>query len=182
MKQETKEADPDSLAGNRMPPPLPDPRRLARSARVARAWAVAGGVGFAALWVGKPWGGLLTGGTCGLHALTGLPCGLCGATRATRALFAGDWSRAWELNALAVPVVFLSGVAGVLVLCEVVTGRRWIPVWPLRLRVAVVLAACAGLLVWTAFQIRTALSENNRELVNFQHPVVKFLEGNGKGN
>jgi len=164
------------------PPPLPDAGRLTRAARISRSLFLLAGLAFATLWVGKPFGGILAGGTCGFHAVTGLPCGLCGATRATRALLVGDWARAMELNALALPVVLLVASGALLLAGEALVGRRLIPVWPVKLRVATALGACAALLVWTTFQIRTALEQSNRELVNFDHPVVKFLERNGKEN
>jgi hypothetical protein len=54
-------------------------------------------------------GGIDIAPPCPLHAMTGLDCPLCGATRATRALFLhGDLRHALDLNALyvvALPVV-----------------------------------------------------------------------------
>ncbi|GAB4179919.1 MAG: hypothetical protein Fur0032_20730 [Terrimicrobiaceae bacterium] len=164
------------------PPPLPDAHKLTRAARFSRAMFLLAGLAFAVLWIGKPLGGIFSGGTCGFHAMTGLPCGLCGATRATRAMLSGDWARAWELNALAFPVLGVVAFAALVLAGEAMFGRRLLPVWPVKLRVVAVLAACVSLLVWTTFQIRTALRETNRELVNFEHPLVKFLERNRKGN
>jgi hypothetical protein len=38
---------------------------------------------------------------CAFHAVTGLPCLTCGATRAALSLFHGDLAAAWRLNPLA---------------------------------------------------------------------------------
>jgi hypothetical protein len=50
---------------------------------------------------------------CPLHALTGLNCPLCGATRATHALLHGDLGQAWQDNALlliGLPLLLLLGL------------------------------------------------------------------------
>ena len=58
-----------------------------------------GGLCTCALWfaLGFPWPG------CAFHAITGLPCLTCGATRATMQFFHGDFLGAWSWN----PLVFL---------------------------------------------------------------------------
>lgn len=61
---------------------------------------------------------------CTFHQLTGLPCPLCGGTRATTALLHGDLSRAARLNAIAIPAVLLGITAIVLLLFEAATARR----------------------------------------------------------
>ncbi|MCW2542150.1 MAG: hypothetical protein JWN95_3875 [Frankiales bacterium] len=60
---------------------------------------------------------------CPFHALTGLNCPLCGATRATHSLLHGDFGQAWHDNAL-----FLIGLPFLLL-----AGLQWLGVgrsWP----------------------------------------------------
>ena len=44
---------------------------------------------------------------CGFHWLSGLPCPLCGMTRALSLLLRGEWQRALEMHALS-PLVLLA--------------------------------------------------------------------------
>ena len=75
---------------------------------------------------------------CPFRAITGLDCPLCGATRATFALFDGDLSRALDLN----PVYVL--LLPVLAVVAVFWWRtRRMPAWvasPIAVRSAVVAA------------------------------------------
>jgi Protein of unknown function (DUF2752) len=59
-----------------------------------------GGLCACVFWfaLGLPWPG------CTFHALTGLPCVTCGATRATIHFFHGQFAAAWNWN----PLVFLT--------------------------------------------------------------------------
>ena len=50
---------------------------------------------------------------CPFRAITGLPCPGCGMTRATVACTMGDWRRALDYNALAIPfwlVILIHGI------------------------------------------------------------------------
>ncbi|MBA3502568.1 MAG: DUF2752 domain-containing protein [Myxococcota bacterium] len=86
---------------------------------------------------------LQTGGPiCPLLALTGLPCPFCGMTRATIAIGAGEWDRAFALHPLA-PFVL---VASFVVAASIAVGRdRW-----LRARWAPPSVLSAIGLVWIA--------------------------------
>jgi hypothetical protein len=66
---------------------------------------------------------LQTGGPiCPLLALTGLSCPFCGMTRATLAIGAGEWSRAFALHPLAPFVLVAALVAAI----SIASGRdRW---------------------------------------------------------
>lgn len=113
---------------------------------------------------------------CTIRSLTGLPCPLCGGTRATRALLHGDITRALQLNAIAIPgLILLIGGAGILG-WEGVRGRpvtdwrllggrlwRWAP-W-----VAVLLA------VWWIPQLAGALSGTKPDLIDGNHPVARLI-------
>ena len=79
---------------------------------------------------------------CPLKAFTGLDCPLCGATRATFALFRGDVTTAFDFNPL---YVSLLPVIAVLAVMWVVTRRQpallqspWLP------RVALAVAVAFG--------------------------------------
>ncbi|MDX6765908.1 MAG: DUF2752 domain-containing protein [Candidatus Methylacidiphilales bacterium] len=66
-------------------------------------------------------------------AWTGLPCPLCGGTRAMRALLLGDWSRALYLNPLAVLVVLGGLLWTAACLWEAWRGRALVPGWDQKL-------------------------------------------------
>ena len=113
---------------------------------------------------------------CGFHGLTGLPCALCGGTRAAHALLRGDPARAATLNLLAFPAVVALVLVGLILLVEAVTGRnlahwltlgkiasRWIPF-------AVVL-----LIAWWIPHILLAVRSENTDLVDFKNPVAAAL-------
>ena len=71
------------------------------------AWLVlvaALGMGWLLRWEG--WPNVVP--QCGFHALTHLPCPLCGSTRAFAAAFRGDWGSALVYNPLALLVGVLS--------------------------------------------------------------------------
>lgn len=80
------------------------------------------------------------GPLCPLLAATGLPCPFCGMTRATLAIGAGEWSRAFALHPLAPLVLVASFVAAISITFD---GDRW-----LRARPAYVLSCIV--LVWIA--------------------------------
>ena len=85
---------------------------------------------------------------CGFLALTGLPCPLCGGTRACAALVQGDWAAAWAANPGAVGLL---GVLALLALQWVVEGgvgwRRTRP-WPWAGAAAARWALAGLLLSW----------------------------------
>jgi hypothetical protein len=62
---------------------------------------------------------------CGLLNLTGIPCPLCGSTRALAAWSQLDWGLAWRMN----PLVVLACVAGggwlLLQILDHVLDQRW---------------------------------------------------------
>jgi len=111
---------------------------------------------------------------CGFHALTGLPCALCGGTRAALAVMRGDWSVAAYLNPLAfaaVPVAFL--IAAVLVI-EAFRGRA-LRDWSAPIPRRIVAAACAACLALWLAQVVLALKTPKPELVDLRNPVAGKL-------
>src|ERR1700754_4094096 len=78
--------------------------------------------------------------TCAFKGATGLPCPLCGGTRATHALLRGDLVRATYLNVAAFPALILFVAIAVVLSAEALLGRvivRWgailrrvQPFWP----------------------------------------------------
>jgi len=113
---------------------------------------------------------------CGLHAMTGLPCPLCGGTRAVRATLQGDWGSAVYLNALAFPAVLAAVALLLVLLIESVSARRLIN-WrllPDRAARFVPLLVALGILWWVPHTF-LALARPKPELVNLKNPVAAVL-------
>ncbi len=110
---------------------------------------------------------------CVFHALSGLPCPLCGGTRAARAILHGDMESALRLNPTALPALAALLVGGFFCGWELVRGRpladwrglmrrnaRWFPlVIPL-------------LLAWWIFHLLTAVKAPKAELVDLKNPIA----------
>ncbi len=112
---------------------------------------------------------------CAFHSMTGLPCAFCGGTRAVRSLVAGDWEHALYLNPLAVAVVLVGGPILLVLLAEALRGKRFLPPFNNTTRVVLLTLGAIILLPWTYWHASTALKTPKAELVNFEHPVVKFI-------
>ncbi|MFN3376370.1 MAG: DUF2752 domain-containing protein [Burkholderiaceae bacterium] len=67
---------------------------------------------------------------CGFRALTGLPCLLCGGTRACGALVQGDWAAAWASNPGAVVLLLWLGLCAAQAVLEGAAGWRRVQPWP----------------------------------------------------
>jgi hypothetical protein len=61
---------------------------------------------------------------CGFRHVTGLPCPLCGGTRACAALVDGNFLAAWQLNPGLMVLLALAAVHSVQLGFEAWTGRR----------------------------------------------------------
>lgn len=157
-------------------PPKPPPLPLGKSERTGRLLffgCLAGLVAWLIFWplppaVPKP-------ALCVFHSATGLPCAFCGGTRAVRSLVAGDWERAIYLNPLAVAVVLVGGPLFLLLAVEALRGRRFLPPFNNTLRVVLLATGVVVILPWTIWHATTALKTPKPELVNFEHPIVKFF-------
>lgn len=113
---------------------------------------------------------------CVFHGLTGLPCPLCGGTRAARALLRGDFAHALQLNALAVPAVGLLLLMGALCVAEAIRGRSFAD-WGVRWREARVVFALAVifLLLWWIPHLWQALKDPGAELLDLRNPIARRL-------
>lgn len=113
---------------------------------------------------------------CVFHALSGLPCPLCGGTRAACAILHGDLASALRLNATALPALATLLFGGFVCGWEALRGKaladwsalmqrnaRWLP-----LVIPVVLA-------WWIFHLTTAVRASKPELVDFKKPIAVRL-------
>jgi hypothetical protein len=110
---------------------------------------------------------------CGFRAVSGLPCVMCGGTRAASALVVGDWKQALEWNALAFPVLAAMGFAAAVCLIELLRGRALIDwsqfqKWPARF----LIPGLGLLLVWWIFHVREALKNPESGLADRTKPVA----------
>jgi uncharacterized protein DUF2752 len=168
----------NGLEQNRANPPVGDaPKNLLLSAdqrkfRVCLAALITGVLVGAAL-LPLPPAGLYSLPTCAFKGITGLPCGLCGGTRAAWAFLHGDLSRALYLNIAALPaVIAVFGVALVLA-CEAVCGRA-LTDWNallLRFRSLLPIGMVLFCLFWFVHLVG-ALRETKRELVDLRNPIA----------
>lgn len=86
------------------------------------------GVSWLAFQYGK--GGMATpeGSACLISGVTGFPCPSCGTTRSAVACLHGDWAAGFMTNPFGIlMIIFLSGLA-ILLLYDIFSGRRVIPV------------------------------------------------------
>jgi len=114
---------------------------------------------------------------CTFHALVGLPCAMCGGTRALFSILQGDFAYAWTLNPAAVLFIVATTIVCAVVFVEAAIGRRVYPVVSVRIRTVFAIGFCVALVLWTIFHGWSAYVHRNDELVNFQHPVVRWLMG-----
>ncbi|MEX1117496.1 MAG: DUF2752 domain-containing protein [Terrimicrobiaceae bacterium] len=154
------------------PPPLPL-GKSERSGRLLFFGCLAGLVAWLIIWPqGAP-----SPAFCAFHSMTGLPCAFCGGTRAVRSLAEGNWERALYLNPLAVAVVVGGGPLVLLLVLEALRGKRFLPPFNNTTRLILLILGAAILLPWTYWHASTAIQTSKTELVNFEHPVVKFFLG-----
>lgn len=83
---------------------------------------------------------------CGFRHLTGVPCPLCGGTRACAALADGDFLVAWQLNPGLMVLLALAAAHSLQLGIEAWTGRQVQPRWRIganawRVGLAVLLAS-----------------------------------------
>lgn len=155
-----------------MRPPLLPYERAMRGVVV-----LAIGIGFGILVV-KALVGPLPGVPCGFRNLSGLPCAMCGGTRAASALLGGDWERALYWNAMALPL--LAGVAWVAVVCavELLRGMALVEWKALGMRLGrffpVTLVVIGG---WWVAHVFMALETPKPALVDLRNPVAAMVAG-----
>ena len=81
---------------------------------------------------------------CGFHWLTGMPCPLCGMTRALSLLLKGHWDLAWRLHPLS-PVILSVLIAAFL---NEVLGWILPEKFPLSVSSQVTHRLCLGFVIW----------------------------------
>ncbi|MCX7869889.1 MAG: DUF2752 domain-containing protein, partial [Terrimicrobiaceae bacterium] len=67
---------------------------------------------------------------CAFHAITGLPCGFCGGTRALRLAASGEWEASLRMNPVALPAAGAGLLASAVLLAEVFLRWRLLPAPP----------------------------------------------------
>ncbi len=153
-------------------------RRLEGPARKTRALLAAGILVALGVLSAVPLSPTGRPGMCVLRNLTGLPCPLCGGTRAAQALTHGDVSRAVELNILALPVVFVLAALALVAAVEAARGRTladWSRFGPHARRVALVAATLVFL--WWIPRLTGAVRNGREDLVDLQNPVARRVAG-----
>lgn len=111
---------------------------------------------------------------CPFKGMTGLPCPLCGGTRAAHALLQGDLPRAIYLNPLALPVVAGLVMAILVLAYEAITGTR-LGNWAVVSRKlnTLVPVGFAILVIWWLPHIYMALRTPKLELVELSNPIAR---------
>jgi hypothetical protein len=79
-------------------------------------------------FVASPGGGLYELSLCPLKTVTGVPCPLCGMTRAFVSVSHGDMASAWALNAASIPV-YVAGLGMLALVSARCAGARWNFAW-----------------------------------------------------
>lgn len=149
-----------------MRPPLLRRQRTFRLAGLGVVLALLAAARFAPLSAMGP--------ICGFKNATGLPCPLCGGTRAAQSLLEGDFSRAIYLNPLALGAVAILGATAVIFLIEALRGRALADWTAVRRRgLPFIPLALALLLLWWIPHIAGALRTPKTELLDLRNPVAR---------
>jgi hypothetical protein len=104
----------------------------------------------------------------------GLPCPLCGGTRAMHALFLGNLHQALYLNWLALPVLILGIAVIVISVIELITRRSLWPHFSISRR-GIILLLALFLFLW-GLQIFQSLYVPKPELLNPNGLFFKFYK------
>jgi len=146
--------------------------RRARGARIAGAAVILGGPAALAIFP------RLSLGMCPFGVLTGLPCPLCGGTRAAKALLHGDWGLALYFNPLAIIAALALALALAMLIWEAARGRA-LADWARQGERAARLLPWGALLllVWWPFHLGVALARPKPELLNLQNPAARSAYG-----
>lgn len=153
-------------------PPLFPAQRLWR---MFAFFLIAGALGFVA-WKPKGPPLPLPGVTCLFHDITGLPCSLCGGTRAARAIMQGNFSQALHLNAAAFPAVGGMILAALILAWEALRGRA-ITNWTAQAKRYKLLfpIGLALIFIWWIPQMIGALNGTKKELIDLRNPIARAL-------
>ena len=114
--------------------------------------------------------------TCAFKGATGLPCPLCGGTRAVQAVLRGDVARASYLNVAALPAVVALVAVAILLGYEAMRGRavvHWNALLP-GLRPLLPILVAVFFFYWI-FHLAGAVRGLKSELVDLRHPVARAI-------
>jgi Protein of unknown function (DUF2752) len=157
--------------GSRSPPLRVDQRKF-RAVMVAVIIGVLGG---AVLLPIAPLR-FFNASTCVFKSSTGLPCALCGGTRATHALLRGDLSRALYLNMAALPAVVALVAAALVLAYEALRGRVTIDWNALLLKFRSLLPILVALFcAYWLLHLSAALLVPKSELVDLRNPLANAI-------
>jgi hypothetical protein len=110
---------------------------------------------------------------CGFRNLSGLPCAMCGGTRAASSLIGGDWTQAFYWNAMALPVLAGMLITAAICLIEWVRGSALIDWNPLRKRLGKLLPVTLTLLAaWWVLHVFSALKTPKVDLIDLKNPIA----------
>jgi hypothetical protein len=114
--------------------------------------------------------------TCAFKGVTGLPCPLCGGTRATQALLRGDFVRAHYLNMAALPVLVAMVSGAIALTMEAMCGRVIIDGGAILQRLRGFLPALALLffLYWIV-HLANAVRSSKLELIDLHNPIARSI-------
>jgi hypothetical protein len=152
------------ISGRRLPPLLPH-QRVIRAFVCLSVLLILGVCYFSGTALFK-W-------PCVFHAVSGLPCPLCGGTRAACAILHGDLKSALRLNVTALPALVTLVVVGFLCAWETLRGRP-LAGWSalMRRNARWLLLVIPLLLAWWILHLVTAVKGSKSELVDFKKPIA----------
>jgi hypothetical protein len=112
--------------------------------------------------------------SCG--ALTGLPCIFCGMTRALHYLLAGNFRTALYFNWLAFPFAVVCVVAVLVMMSEIITGRRLVHFsGTLHVGPRTVAIAFTAIVALWSLQAYLAVAGHKQELLNPHGPLYAIF-------
>jgi Protein of unknown function (DUF2752) len=114
--------------------------------------------------------------TCVFKGATGLPCALCGGSRATQAALRGDFARAWYLNVAALPAIVIATSVTLLLCYEAISGNAVIA-WsrfPRRMRPLLPLLLVVFCVYWIV-HLADAVRRAKPELIDLRNPIARLI-------
>ena len=114
--------------------------------------------------------------TCAFKGATGLPCALCGGSRAAQAVLRGDFAQACYLNMAALPSIAIVASVVLLLWSEAIGGNAVID-WgrlPQRIRPLLPLLLAFFCFYWIV-HIADAIRAAKPELIDVRNPIARFI-------
>jgi hypothetical protein len=121
---------------------------------------------------------LLSVQTCAFKGATGLPCALCGGSRATQAVLRGDFARACYLNVAALPAILIVTSVTLFLCYEAISGNA-VVAWgrfPKRIRPLLPLLVAVFCLYWILHLV-DAVRRVKPELIDLRNPIARLICG-----